>query len=138
MNWGRFISHAYAPAPHNRPNMDIESGTQSFVIKVWLEDTGEEATRATWRGHITHVPSGEKRYFKSPEEVTAFIASRLEAMGAAPQPRDWAERWIERFRARLRRTWKMPANHNELEKTQCQQDTGKIRRSIRNEANTSK
>jgi hypothetical protein len=123
--------------------MDIESGTQSFVIKVWLEDTGEEAARATWRGHITHVPSGEKRYFKSPEEVTAFIASRLEAMGATPQPRDWAERWIERFRARLRRTRKVPANkdvrhhHNEPEKTQCQQDTSKIRRSVRNEANTS-
>ena len=66
--------------------MDIESGTQSFVIKVWLEDTGEEEARATWRGHITHVPSGEKHYFKSPEEVTAFIASHLEAMGATPQP----------------------------------------------------
>ena len=45
--------------------MDIESGTQSFIIKVWLEDTGEDTARASWRGHITHVPSGEKRYLKS-------------------------------------------------------------------------
>ena len=89
--------------------MDIESGTQSFVIKVWLEDTGEETARATWRGHITHVPSGERRYLKNLEEVTAFIAAHLETMTTKTQAHGWSERWIERFRARLRNAWKTSA-----------------------------
>jgi len=62
--------------------MDLpESNTHSFVIKVWLEETAEEAGRATWRGHITHVPSGERRYLKDLDDITAFIASYLKGMG---------------------------------------------------------
>ena len=62
--------------------MDVlESNTHSFIVKVWLEETAEEAGQATWRGHITHVPSGERRYLQDLDKIAAFIAPYLEEMG---------------------------------------------------------
>jgi hypothetical protein len=63
--------------------MDIyEASVHSFIVKIWLEETIEEAGQAIWRGHITHVPSGERRYLHKLDDVTAFIAPYLEDMGA--------------------------------------------------------
>lgn len=62
--------------------MDLpESTICSFIIKIWLEETGEEANEAVWRGHITHVPSGERRYLKDLDDIRVFIVPYLEAMG---------------------------------------------------------
>jgi hypothetical protein len=58
-----------------------ESNTQSFIVKIWLEETLEEDGRATWRGHITHVPDGERRYLKQLNEIVAFILPYLNKMG---------------------------------------------------------
>ncbi len=55
--------------------------TQSFVVKVWLEETVEEAGRARWRGHVTHVTSGERRYLESLSGLAAFITPYLERWG---------------------------------------------------------
>ena len=75
--------------------MDLyESNTHSFIVKVWLEETAEEAGRATWRGHITHVPSGERRYVRYLNEITAFIAFYLERMGVKMRSRLW--QWLNR------------------------------------------
>ena len=58
---------------------DIESGTQVFVIRVWVEvGTGGVPV---WRGHVTHVMSGTRRYLTSLTQITAFIAPYMEAMG---------------------------------------------------------
>ena len=35
--------------------------TLSFIVRIWVEETAEESGRSSWRGHITHVPSGERR-----------------------------------------------------------------------------
>ena len=62
--------------------MDLpEATTQSFIVKIWLEETAEETGRARWRGHITHVPSGERRHLKDLGDITAFIVPYLERMG---------------------------------------------------------
>jgi hypothetical protein len=64
--------------------MDMESlevTNHPFVVRIWLEETAEEAGRATWRGHITHVPSGERRYLEDLDDIIAFIAPYLEEMG---------------------------------------------------------
>ena len=58
-----------------------ELAPQSFIIKIWLEETAEEAGRATWRGHITHVPSGQRQYIQDLDRISAFVAPYLEAMG---------------------------------------------------------
>lgn len=47
--------------------------THSFVVKIELEDEGSTALR----GHITHVSTGERRYFDDLEEIRAFICERL-------------------------------------------------------------
>jgi hypothetical protein len=60
--------------------------TQSFIVKIWLEETVEEAGRATWRGHITHVPSNERRYLQDLDEIEAFITPYLKKMGVRVGP----------------------------------------------------
>ena len=58
------------------------SKTQHFTIRVWLEQTDEEPESATWRGHITHIPSGTRRYFDNGHDVLSFMTSYLGGMGA--------------------------------------------------------
>ena len=54
--------------------------THSFIVKIWLEETFEETGKARWRGHITHVPSGERRYLKDLTDIGIFILPYLDAM----------------------------------------------------------
>jgi len=62
-----------------------EPYAHSFIIKVWLEETADEAGQAIWRGRITHVPSGEYRYFEKLKEAATFIAAYLHKLGASPE-----------------------------------------------------
>ena len=59
----------------------LESTSQSFIVKVWVEESAEEASQNAWRGHITHVASGERRYLKSLDEIRDFITPHLKKMG---------------------------------------------------------
>ena len=62
--------------------MDLpESRIHSFLIRIWLEETAEESKRAKWRGHITHVPSGERRYLQDLNDIISFIQPYLARMG---------------------------------------------------------
>lgn len=58
-----------------------ESSTHSFIVKIWLEETAEEAGQVTWRGRITHVSNGERHYLKDLDDISTFIAPYLEGMG---------------------------------------------------------
>jgi hypothetical protein len=59
-----------------------EARTHSFIVKVWLEETPAETGRgATWRGHVTHVQSGTRRYFDQLSFIADFVAPYLESMG---------------------------------------------------------
>ena len=58
-----------------------EFNPQSFIVKVWLEEAAGETGPAVWRGSITHVSSGKRRYLKDLDEIRAFIVPYLEAMG---------------------------------------------------------
>lgn len=63
-------------------NRDLyENNTHPFIVKIWLEETAEEAGQATWRGHITHVPTGKRCYMQHLDEIVAFIADFLREMG---------------------------------------------------------
>lgn len=71
----------------NRPELDdhsnmLDTKTFSFVVKIWFEPMDPKTRILFWRGHITHVPSGERRYVKSLVEIPRFIAGYLEAAGA--------------------------------------------------------
>jgi hypothetical protein len=58
-----------------------ESNTHSFIVKIWLEEIARKTGRATWRGHITLVTTGKRRYFQDLAEIATFIAPYLEEMG---------------------------------------------------------
>jgi hypothetical protein len=59
----------------------VESNTHSFIVKVWLEEVHERQGQAIWRGHITHVPSGKRRYFEDLTTVNNFIHHYLQKTG---------------------------------------------------------
>ena len=59
----------------------MEFHVHSFIVKVWLEEDATKNSGTIWHGHITHVPSGEKRYLKNLDEIALFIQPYLEAMG---------------------------------------------------------
>lgn len=61
--------------------MSAEFNVHSFIVKVWLEEDAAKDSGTIWHGHITHVPSGERRYLKNLGEITAFIEPYLKAMG---------------------------------------------------------
>jgi hypothetical protein len=71
-----------------------ENHTHSFIVRIWLEETAEETGQAIWRGHITHVPSGKRRYLKDLKAVTAFIAPYLEGMGVRLDTFWRAKQWL--------------------------------------------
>jgi hypothetical protein len=52
----------------------------SFIVRIWLEETLEETGKACWRGHITHVPSGERRYLKDLSDIGIFILPYLDSV----------------------------------------------------------
>jgi len=80
---------------------DYESASLAFIVRIWLEETVQETGTATWRGHITHVPSGERRYLKDLQEIVAFIAPYLQRMGVQI-PRRWElSRPLQGWRVRL-------------------------------------
>jgi hypothetical protein len=74
-----------------------ESNTQSFIIRIWVEERADEGGQGVWRGHITHVPSGERRYLKTLGEIGDFIAPYLEEMGVIIGVRWRLRRWLIRL-----------------------------------------
>lgn len=78
----------------------LEATSHPFVVRIWLEESAQEAHRAAWRGHITHVPSGERRYFQRLDDMASFVALYLERMGVKLSLWWRCARWIKRRRQR--------------------------------------
>jgi hypothetical protein len=74
----------------------LETTTHPFIVKIWLEETAQEAGRATWRGYITHVPSGERQFLKDLDDVGIFIAPYLEGMGVKLSFCWHLRQWLDR------------------------------------------
>jgi hypothetical protein len=66
----------------------FESETHSFVVKIWLEEAEDAQGSPTWRGHITHVASNQRKYVEDLGGITKFISIYLEKMGV-----EVGERW---------------------------------------------
>ena len=45
----------------------------SFVIRMWPEEMAVTTGSILWRGHITHVPSGERHYFQDLDALRQLI-----------------------------------------------------------------
>jgi len=66
----------------------FESVTHSFIVRIWLE----EDDRTRWRGHITHVPSGDRQYVERLADIVDFIAPYVEGMKLGKVSR--FKRWL--------------------------------------------
>jgi hypothetical protein len=68
--------------------MDLpDTARHSFIVRIWLERTAEEAGEARWHGSIVHVPSGDGRTFDDLDTVADFIGLYLADMGAVIKPK---------------------------------------------------
>jgi len=52
---------------------------------------------AIWRGHITHVPSGTRRYIENLNDIPLFIRPYLERVGVKFRRFDWLRQAWKRF-----------------------------------------
>ena len=74
----------YVTPNHLRMVMEVEQpdvAMHSFIIRIWLEETVIEAGKASWRGHITHIPSNRRQHIENLDAVKQFIAPYLQSMG---------------------------------------------------------
>lgn len=71
-----------------------EEQTHSFIIRLWLEEWQDEKDSVMWRGHITHVASGERRYLQTLDGITAFIGPYLGKMGVPLKWRERLRQWL--------------------------------------------
>lgn len=80
----------------------VQAGTHSFIIKVWLEQTGDLLEPRALRGRITHVPSGATGTFTCLEDIVPFIATYVRELGAQQtwtwRMRQWCRRLVRRLR----------------------------------------
>jgi hypothetical protein len=77
---------------------EILSKTHSFIIKLWLEEFDRKQERAVWRGHITHVAEGKRRYVQHIDDIISFIVPYLEEMGVRCLRWKWLPQWLSRLR----------------------------------------
>lgn len=72
-------------AGSDRPSCsDCDLSIWHFVVRLWLEAQDEAATVFTWRGQVTHVPSGRRIYVNQLDDVQTAINSflRMDGKGA--------------------------------------------------------
>ena len=87
---------------YSDPGMDFfETTTYAFIVRIWLEETTLVSGHAKWRGHITHVPSGNRQYFESLDEINTFIRPYLEGIGVKSGISWKIRRWVQRIKAVL-------------------------------------
>jgi hypothetical protein len=77
-----------------------ESETRTFVLRIWREETAGEDGAARWRGHMTDVESGDKRYVQDLDGVVAFLMQHLQPWGVRFGLRWRASTWLARRRRR--------------------------------------
>lgn len=81
----------------------IDSNTHSFIIKVWLEEVNDITSQIIWRGHITHVQDGKRRYVDDFDGMKRFIEVYLKDMGVECSTSRRVALWFRRLALRLKR-----------------------------------
>jgi hypothetical protein len=57
--------------------MTSEASILSFIVHIWKEDLSTERHQISWRGYITSVPNGKRKYFSDIKDIPALIAAQL-------------------------------------------------------------
>ena len=59
----------------------FEDKNHSFTIRLWSEEKVSDVEQDAWRGHITHVMSGKRKYLQNLEDISIFIRPYLSNKG---------------------------------------------------------
>lgn len=68
-----------------------EAEVHSFIVKLWFES---ESVLVEWHGHITHVPSGERRHLRKLDDIVDFVEPYLVQHGVPARRRMSLRRWL--------------------------------------------
>jgi hypothetical protein len=91
------------PDPSKSPgDNEIEQTTHSFVLRIWREESLSPGKSATWRGHITHIPSNKRRSVRHVGEIIRFIEPYLEQLGMRTSCRERVQQWVRCWRCPTR------------------------------------
>ena len=78
------------PLPANHAATDVmdvsENAVHSFIIRLWCEEKECDAPLGIWRGHLTHVPSRQRRYIQTLDEIVTIILEYLRDPDGPPTP----------------------------------------------------
>ena len=55
-----------------------DSKFQSYIVRIWAEEPDQREAASSWRGHITNVPSGKRKYVQSVDDIRAFFEAELD------------------------------------------------------------
>ena len=70
-----------------------EVRSQSFIVRVWLEEMEDVQRGARWLGLVTHVPDGHQRYVHDLDSITNFLGGYLKGMGVKHPRNNWTRLW---------------------------------------------
>jgi hypothetical protein len=56
----------------------FEINTQSFIVKIWVEESPQRVDELIWRGQITHVLSGERFELENLDDISSFMSLYLQ------------------------------------------------------------
>jgi len=83
--------------------MDLTgSDVQSFIVKLWFEETAGGNQRRLSHGYVTHVSSGKRRYVMGLDGITEFIAECFALAGVKLGVRWRLTLWSKRQQAHWR------------------------------------
>ena len=54
----------------------MNNDAKSFIVRIWIETSEEDADHPTWRGVIEHVGTNDRQHFHELDTVTEFIGER--------------------------------------------------------------
>jgi len=74
----------------------FETSTESFIVKIWTSEEESGVDGVNWCGQVTHVLSGEQRFFRNLAEIEQFMLPYLRELGMVVDS-EW-----------LRRRWRLP------------------------------
>lgn len=64
--------------PEDQDELDKPANIHSFVVRLWLEKLANGDCLTVWRGHITHIPGGERSFITDISSVPDLIQPFLQ------------------------------------------------------------
>jgi hypothetical protein len=72
----------------------MDPAIHSFVLKVFIDEPTQASGPCGWRGQITHVQSGEKRYLNDLYDICDFIQPYLPKRRLSYKLKSWIKRLL--------------------------------------------